>query len=727
MKRVPWDLVVASALYLVLRGLVLVSAFDQTAMPMYELFPMGTMAELAREGVSLPLSYFYDNAAGQILFGLVTRPAFELFGPSYLTLKCVTFALGWGVLVLTWAFARANFGRCAGTIAALLYALAPTTLFKYSLMHSGNHFENLFFSMAFLAALYRFQRTGSRAWLVASGFTAGFALFVFLGALIPIGIGAGLHLGVRGLRRSLRDAPLALFGLALGIAPLVALNAATGARGLGFLGAKFAEDTPAEATGVVARVSEFVTRHLFDATVYERCAGIEGAVFGALFLAAFLVAYLASVPHALRSLGALARGLLAPADDAAAMRERFERTKLVPFVLYLPLTALAYGVSNFRIGGHGPPIVVAGYRYFLPHLLFALILIAVVAAAWWQSGGAKRAFGASLAAVPLIAGLSNLALVDWSFAKPNLGAHYAGYNLAQVGRALIAGRNALTDEQIAAHLASFPPLLRRRVATSIGFNRGVLQIEKLRERAARPDADRSWRVDVREIVAPFSSLGSTSNGSTAAGGDVAPDLARGIGVAVRFSCQRPELLRVLAAAIEDDPRLGAYVAEGACLPPGTEPLESRTQALLGTNAAYLADAGGDDPSASPASATLRSALLRGAGLFCGRLRVRDIASERALLDEWSNAHAGELDFWIGVGQGLADGGESPRSPATLALVDDTPQARACWRAFGFALARSRGLRDATDAARRHAGERASTVEADLALGMRASDDAALAR
>ncbi len=137
MKRVPWDLLAAAAVYLLVRGLILHTAFDSTALPMYELFPMGTMAELAREGVELPLSYYYDNAAGQILFGLVTRPFFALFGPSYLTLKCVTFVLGLGVLVLVWSFVRANFGRRAAAIAAFLYALGPTTIVKYSLIHSG--------------------------------------------------------------------------------------------------------------------------------------------------------------------------------------------------------------------------------------------------------------------------------------------------------------------------------------------------------------------------------------------------------------------------------------------------------------------------------------------------------------------------------------------------------------------------------------------------------------
>src|SRR5688572_10980125 len=141
---------------------------------------MGTMAELARQDVPLPLEYVYDNAAGQILFGFVTRPFFAVFGPSYLALKLVPFTLGLGTLALLWWFLRASFGARAATLGAFLYALAPTTLFKYSLMNSGNHFENLFFVMAACVATYRFLATGSARWLLASGFACGFALFVFL-------------------------------------------------------------------------------------------------------------------------------------------------------------------------------------------------------------------------------------------------------------------------------------------------------------------------------------------------------------------------------------------------------------------------------------------------------------------------------------------------------------------------------------------------------------------
>ena len=691
MPRPPRDLLAAALLYATLRLLVLHTAFDQTAMPMYELFPMGTMAELARRHVDLPLSYVYDNAAGQILFGFVTRPFFALFGPSYLALKLVPFTLGLGTLILLWTFLRSNFSARAATLGAFLYALAPTTLFKYSLMNSGNHFENLFFVLAACVATYRFLRTGGRGALFASGFTSGFALFVFLGALIPVGLLAGLAVGVRGAKRALKDLPLALAGFLLGLAPLIAVNAATGARGLGFLHAKFAEDDERAAGSVLERAGEFLTRHLFDSPVYEPLAGIPGPVLGALFLAAFLVAWFASAPGALRGVLGLFRGLARGADGE---RERFEAARLVPLLLYLPLAALAYGVSNFRIGGHGPPIVVAGYRYFLPHLLFAVLLVAIVSAAWIERGGARRALGATLVGVPMLCGVANLGIVDWSFSKPGLGAHYAGYNLAQVGRALIAGRNALTDDEIHAHVARFPPLLRRRVVTSIGFNRGALAIETAKERAG---ADGAWSVDVEAFAAGWPL-------------EQQVDLARGLGVALRFSCGASprglaEMQRVLATMSAETPGLAGRVAEGACLPPGTEPLESKTAQLLGTNAA-LRDA---------FTGELRSAVMRGAGLFVGRLYVRGIASERPRLDEWVRASAGTGEFFEGLGEGLADGGDAPLAPARLGLALDPADAPALWTGFAVGVASVVEL-EARD------GVFARTLPADLDPELRARID-----
>ena len=102
MKRIPLALVSALLLYCVVRLGILVTNFDGVASPPFELYPMGTMAELALRGVEFPIRYYYDNAAGQLVFGHVAIPFYALFGSTYFTLKLVPFTLGLGALVVLW-------------------------------------------------------------------------------------------------------------------------------------------------------------------------------------------------------------------------------------------------------------------------------------------------------------------------------------------------------------------------------------------------------------------------------------------------------------------------------------------------------------------------------------------------------------------------------------------------------------------------------------------------
>lgn len=658
-------LALAIVLYLVLRGLILYTAFDQTALTAYELYPMGTMAELARRDVDIPLRYFYDNAAGQILMGQLTRPFFDVFGPSYLALKLVPATLGLLTLVLVFALLHESFDRTAAALGAVFFALAPTVLVKYSVTNSGNHFENLFFTMLALWTAYRFHKSGSRLWLLASGFTAGFALFVFLGALIPVGLLAGVHVLVRGVRRSLRDLAWAGGGFVIGISPLIAVNAATGARGLGFLGAKFNSGETGHGD-TLSRAFEFLTVHLPASPVYETFAGMSAHLAGGLFLAAFLCAYAPSAIGALRSTLKLAASAWRPIPDEE-LAARFERARLIPFAAYLPLAALAFGLSNFRIGGHGPPLVYAGYRYFLPHLLFALVMIAIVAGKLIRYGRLARMAGIALAAAVLFAGLFNLALVDWSFARPNLGSRYAGYNLAQLGRGLIAARNGLSKDEITAHIDRFPAPIGQRVTTAIGFNLAALQIGTNRE-APPPGTE---VLDVRfDLAAVLDGYPARLHG----------DLARGSGITLRtLLAQNEPGLRALELSLADiaqrSPRLARLLAEGVGMGMISPGLESNTRTMLDFSAALPARA-------SPA---FREDFVRGAGVLCGKLLQRDIASERAPIEACAAALGSQRSFWIGLGFGVAEGGEEPRPPTCFATLVPREHTADAWRGFGAAL------------------------------------------
>jgi hypothetical protein len=676
-RALPLGLLAASVVYVVLRWLIVDTSFDQVALWMYETFPMGTLAELAIRRVDFPLHFYYDNAAGQILAGILTIPSFLALGPSYLALKLVPFVLGFSTLVLLYLFLRENFGRRAANIGAFLFALGPPTLVKYSVICSGNHFENLFFSLLAIACFYRLHATPESArWRFASGFTAGFALFVFLGALIPVGILCGMHLGLRGLRRAARDLPVLLAGFALGLLPLVVLNLLTEARGLGFLSAKFADESSAPSGGgVVERSIEFVRVHLPRCGVFEDFGGLSRAGFGAIFTLGFAIAYAVSIPGALRGAWDLARRVSRSRSSPAEHARAFERSKLVPFVLYLPLAALAYGLSNFRIGGHAPPVEVAGYRYFLPHILFAIVLVAVVCARAWSRGGAVRVGGAVLGASLVACGLSSFAFVDWSYAHAHLGLYYEGYDLHKIARGLLSARNDVPPEEILARIEAFPPFVRQRVTRALGFNLGVRAITRRRNAQRSSPEPESWQLDLATILAAYPE-------------DLHAEIARGAGIALRFDAMSrhrslDELALHLAAEIDrssENADARAHVralCEGACMSNPALPLESLSAHVLDSNRALIASSHG----------ACTVGLVRGQGLLCGRLVRRgiptDLARVRAIWRELPEDQ--RAPFCIGYGMGLAEEGEDPAiSPAMSSLVP-VPMRAKMWLGFGESI------------------------------------------
>lgn len=506
MPRPPQGLTLAIVLYVALRVLIVATSFESVALPMYELYPMGTMAELTLRGIDFPLRYFYDNAAGQILMGFLTVPVFAVCGSSYLALKLLPALLGLATLVVVWRLVDRHFTRRAADAAALLFAVGPPTLTKYSLINSGNHFENLLFTSVALLLAYRWlaDPAKSRGGLFAYAASCGLALFVFLGALIPVGILFGLHAGVRGARRTLRDLPVLALGFAVGIAPLFVVNVATGGRGLSFLDAKFGAESSGRGGDVLARTGDFLGAGLARAGTFEPFAGLSREALAALFLLAFAAAYLTAVPSAARSVATFARGSFGAAPGTAEELRRFEAAKLVPFVLYVPLAALAYGVSNFRLGGHAAPVEAAGYRYYLPTLLFALVLVAIRADRWIARGGAARIAGYALLTCAAIPGASSVGVVDWTFARTGVGPRLDGHNLAQIARALSSSRNAVPLQEVVERVRAMPDDVRPRVVLALGFNRGVQAAEKTLWRGGELDLAAflaEWPAEWRETLA----------------------------------------------------------------------------------------------------------------------------------------------------------------------------------------------------------------------------------
>jgi hypothetical protein len=683
-RRVPVGLALALAAYLVLRGLVLATAFDDVGLWMYEIFPMGTLAELTIRGIHVPAYYFYDNAAGQVLAGYLAVPAFLLFGPSYLALKLVPLAMGVGVLLCVHALLRDAFGRTAALLGAWLLVFAPTTLFKYSMVCSGNHFENLFFSSIVLWLFYRSHGSGiTGPRLLLLGAAAGFSIFVFLGAVIPVGILAAMHVWIRGPRASLRDLAALLPGFLLGVSPLLALNAWTRGRGAFFLAAKFGEGDAVGASAlgrVPGRVANFLAVKLPQAAAYP---GSAGRWLSATFAVALAAATIACLVLALRDLrGSRVRG----------ERARFEAAKLVPMVAYLPLSALAFGLSNLVVYELEGPLGFSAFRYFLPAILLGCMALAAVAARGLALGGAARAGALVLYAAAILPGLSDLALVDWRFANPGVGAKYDGYDLSKLGRTLLATKNHLSDAEIREFLDRFPPLLRARVARSIGFNLAVHQV--IQDGGHGAAAVREGAIDLDALVADYGPSDRT-------------EIARGAGIAARFlqfseRASLDDLLGFLARTCERTSAASQSLLppflEGAATPNPTPPLASRTGVILAEDRA-LAVRGLERGSTSE----ILRGLARGEGLLCGGLLRRGIRSDVRLVAAASRDLPVDLrgSFLAGLGAGCAEGGEAPGLPEGY----DVPrEGRAeFWDGFAGTLRAIHGADAASAAAKAAAG------------------------
>lgn len=626
-RRFSIGLCAAIVLYVALRALLLLTNFEEVVMPMFELFPMGTMAETKLRGVHYPLRFYYDNAAGQLVMGHAAIPLYWLFGSSYFVLKLLPVMLGVGALVILWCLLDRHFSRLAANIGALLFALSPSTLFRYSVACSGNHFENLVFTLLFLWCFYRHHGVMRSRWsLFWAAFSGGFALFVFLGALIPVGICAGMHLGLRGLRRTLVDAPVALLGFVLGIAPLVVINAATSGRGLGFLSAKFGEGRP-RPPGVTTwtRIEDFLGDGLLEAGMFEPGYGISGPQWSIVFVVVFSIAWFLSLPAVARGIGGLLAGTFRKGAPPGNEDAAFERVKLVPFVLYVPLTALAFGIANFELRNYQHPMIAGGYRYYLPTLLFALILIAIWSARLWERRGIRRAGGVMLAAAAFLACSTNVRLIDWSGASFANGLRYDGYNFAHLSRNLVTSRNNVSRAEMVMRVHAWPKEVRDPVIRGLGSN---LCISELIRVGARDKVD--WTLDLDTVLQDFPE-------------EWHPLLANGAGTGMRNFLQGgaqtgrlPEFLRHVRPA---DGPLAEEAVAGSAAPVPFLPFGREVFDVFTDNLSLLTM---DTPH--------REAFARGHGFFCGRLKARGVPREVAFVDEFAARFDSE-----GFREGLAAG------------------------------------------------------------------------
>ncbi|MCY3001500.1 MAG: glycosyltransferase family 39 protein [Planctomycetota bacterium] len=623
--RREWiGLALALAAYALVRALVLHTNFDEFAMPQFELFPMGTIPLLSGVEGGLPVSRVYDNSAGQLLVGWLATPFYALFGETYLALKLVPLTLGAFALVFLWLVVRDSAGPRAANLAGFLFALAPTTLVKYSTFASGNHFETLAFNALALWATLRLHRKGaSAARLFAVGVAWGFAAFVFLGALSTIVLLAAVHLGLRGWRDTLRDSPWLAGGFALGVSPLLALNAATGWRGFEFLQNKFTkEGSGTDLALAFERLVGFLGEHLVAATQFRDFLGLSGEIARWLFLAAFGVSYALLLPSAVRGVGSLLRGALGRGTRSPT---RLDDALATILCAYLPMTALAFATSGLEIAPKDPPMEAEGYRYFNTHLFYALGVIALGA-----GRRISRPVMVALAAPALAAGLFNGALVDWSFSHTGLGARYDGFNVKQTANQLLTPRNGYTVEQACAMADAYEPGVRAWLYVGMGRVRAMQRVLKAR----------GGELDLWSLLEEFPERAR-------------PEVARGVGVAFRHMARVQSRLdarfvNLMRERIAAGDALAPYALEGLATDWEVAvawDLEKRLPELRS-----LREALDKEPTLAPHFA-------RGVGAVLGRTLRRGIDMEARQIAEVAPSFAAPApaEFYAGLGAGLEDG------------------------------------------------------------------------
>ena len=689
MKRLPLGLLLAIAVYVGMRAYALLFAFDQVGLTNYELYPMGTLPKAILVGAEIPLRVYYDNAAGQLVTGIAALPFYVLFGDGWMSLKMVPAFCGLGALLCVWLLVDGHFTRRAANLAALAFALGPAELVsKYSLMASGNHFENLFFISLALLCFYRLHRVEQERygrWLILTGFATGFALFVFLGAVIPAGLMLGMHLGLRGWRATGADLKLGLPALVLGIAPLILVNLSSGGRGLDFLDAKFGEDqNQARDWGLVAdRMHDFLLVELPRAGVHYSFEDGQKAAerwdemqhpfvpvggwpndrsphlpwINFVLIGAFLVAWGAALPSAVRGCWRIARSLTG--GEGAA----FADLLMVPFVLLPPLATLAYGLSNLKVDQWPQRLAVAGYRYYLPIFLVCTILVAIVADRWLRAKRAGLVGGVLLLAGMFSASVWNLAWLR--LGTPGVGQHYLGYNFVQSARGLFNSSIGLSHEDRVEIAETVPGVFRTHLYRGIGLTESSIwvaetsQDEGVRDREGLFQLLRSRPCPVDRIVSRFPE-------------HARPEVARGVGAGLRnyvgMQGQEDAQLQVVVAAlqlvVQSDSAWAPFVLEGAAMMKDFPDPWSEIPRLLPRSKRLLELLPEDQ----------RASFGLGLGEVCGRLYAREIPEEEEFLKNfvYGCLGLGGMDVLVGLGRGLALADDRPEiTDAVREAIPDT--------------------------------------------------------
>jgi hypothetical protein len=250
-------------------------------------------------------------------------------------------------------------------------------------------------------------------------------------------------------------------------------------------------------------------------------------------------------------------------------------------------------------------------------------------------------------------GLANLELIRSDAPTRGLGLAYPGYDLPKVARALIAGRNALTREEQVRFLESFPLALRNKVVRAIGYNLGVLQIERNQGQPGAP-----WWIDLEELVRDWPRRD-------------AEELARGAGIGARFqqvvrgadiASVIPGLEDTLLRASPRTRELIPFFAEGLGSVNPTLPLLDQAERVTSATNGLIGQLVQRE-----AERELLGGVARGQGFLCGQLWARGLEPDRRRCVERYEELFPDLhvEFARGLALGMASEEYSSAAPAFL--------------------------------------------------------------
>ena len=659
----PVVLWIACLLYVVVRGLILFTAFDDVCIPIYELPGVGMIPKIALDGwKGAPVQLYYDNCGGLISTGLFAIPFYALFGTTYLTLKLVPATLGFGVLLLLWRYLDRHWSRIAANVGALVFALGPPTLTKYSLLAKGNHFENLFFQLVVLTAFAAVQmRPERRLRLFAFGASCGFAIFTYFGSLAIVGLTSLLHLVLRGPLRTIRDIGYALPGVVVGLSPLIWISMDDGRPLrfiLGLLGG--GDKRPFDPA---SQFQSFATQILPNAGCFEDLGPAPGRIGEMVFLAAFLGAWLTLLPGVLRAILQSLRSWGRPRGDAS-IHENFHKLRHAPFVLYFPAMTAVVTFGGIQFSYYAPPVEIGGFRYLVPHFMYgAMVIGTAISVGITSDSGVRRAWAAVLGGLTLASVPFLMPIIDWSFSNTGAGKRYNGFWMPYYsGVALhrhkeeVKARPTHWDfDKVVATIDDFEPFERREIAFGIGYH--VTMARDLSRKHPEPPT-------LETLIETFPEVDHES-------------LARGMGSYLRKMLEmgkgrRKRFEQYLTNSIETEHPLLPQLIEGLSVPYGF-PL---TRTLAHQFSRTRANAGS-------IPAPLRSDWMRGRGLAIGRIAGRAQPADDTVLETElaKPPYRGPGAFWRGLGRGIAT--QARPNDALTILERWTPEEHRLEALFGL--------------------------------------------